>query len=136
MSVYNYLETVAAAENIGTDVVTVIPSTDMGDAPIVNVWIVNKGANPLTAGYVESSMNGLTWVAESDPTGLDTLAAGGVVSKAYGPGINRYWRIRVKAADANRTSVEARIVKGNTVGPRITVPLILTAQDRAQMEPL
>jgi len=136
MSIYSYLETVGAADAIGTAAVTVIPATDLADAPIVNVWVMNRGVNPLTAGYVESSMDGVTWVAETDPTGLDTLAAGTAVSLAYGPTINRYWRIRVAAADANTTSVEARFVRGNTVGPRISVPLILTAQDRARMEPL
>lgn len=136
MSVYNYLETVVAADAIGTAWVTVIPQTDLGDAPIVNVWLKNRGANPLVDAAVESSMDGVTWTAEAEATGLDTLAAGAALSKAYGPGINRYWRVRVKAADANLTSVEARLVRGNTVGPRISVPLILTAQDRAQMEPL
>ena len=135
MSIYNYLETVVAAGSIGTAAVEGIPATDLEDSPIVNVWIHNTGANALTAGFVESSMDGNVWVAEADPTGLDTLGAGLACSGSYGPGINRYWRIRVAADDASLTSVEARLIRGNTVGPRISVPLILTEQDRALMEP-
>lgn len=136
MSVYSYLETVARKDDIGAAWVTVLTQVDLADAPIVNVWINNCGANPLTGGAVESSMDGETWTAESEPTGLDTLAAGAALSKSYGPTINRYWRVRVKAAGGATTSVEVRLVRGNAVGPRIVMPLVLTPQDRAQMEPL
>lgn len=133
---YSYLETVNKASGIGDDYVVVLDDVDCRDAPIVNVWVCNTGINALTGGKVESSMNGLSYEEETDPTGLDTLAAGASIHKTYGPGINRYWKVSVKASGASETSVEVRIVRGNTVGPRIRAPLILSDADRAAMEPL
>lgn len=136
MSVYSYLETVARVDAVGDAWVTVVAQVDLADAPIVNVWVNNCGAKPLTGAAVESSMDGVTWEAEAEVTGLDTLAANSALHKTYGPTINRYWRVRVKAATSDPTNVEVRLVRGNTVGPRITMPLILTPQDEAGMVPL